>query len=127
MPAKSKSKKSMDTLDVATIGGHDETQLKSTEEELIETPEEAAFRNRETMNSVLVLLFFSALMFSLPFAAFFGIRFYLGEHRHIYGFPNTCWSVLSAVVTANLVIMGYVFIAYRDNQAEIARNKLKSN
>lgn len=74
---------------------------------------------------MLKLLFFSLLMFSLPFAAFFGVRFYLGEHMHIYGFPNTCWSVLSAVVTANIVIIGYVYVAYRDNQAEIARNKLK--
>lgn len=96
-------------------------------EELIETPEEAAFRNRETNTTVLVLLFYSLLMFTLPFGAFFGVRHYLGEYLHVYGFPNTCWSVLSAVVTANLVIIAYVYRAYRDNQAEIQRDKLKDN
>lgn len=117
-----KSKTKEDTLGVATIDDQNSTEM----EELVETPEENAFRNKETMHTVMILLLFSALMFSLPFAAFFGVRHYLGEHMHIYGFPNTCWSVLSAVLTANLVIVGYVSIAYRDNQAEIAREKLKS-
>lgn len=126
MSATKKSKKAKNTLDVAPVDSREELP-QGHMEELVETPEEAAFRNRETMNTVGVLLFFSALMFSLPFAAFFGVRYYLGEHLHVYGFPNTCWSVLSAVVTANLVIIGYVYRAYRDNEAEIAREKQKAN
>lgn len=119
-------KKSKNSLEVTPVAARlDDSKVDY--DVLVETPEEAAFRNRETMNAVLVLLFFSALMFSLPFAAFFGVRYYLGYHMHIYGFPNTCWSVLSAVVTANLIIVAYVYVAYRDNQAEIARNKQKTN
>lgn len=118
-----KAKKSKNTLDVAPTL----TSQKLVQEEIVESPEEASYRNRETMSAVLKLLFFSALMFSLPFAAFFGVRYYLGVHMHIYGFANTCWSVLSAVVAANLVIVAYVYVAYRDNQADIEREKLKSN
>lgn len=122
-----KSKKTKKSLDVAPAAAKEIAPVSAVVDEFLESPEEAAFRNRETMNTVLVLLFFSALMFSLPFAAFFGTRNYLMEHMHVYGFANTCWSVLSAVLTANIIICGYVYVAYRDNQAEIARNKLKSN
>lgn len=127
MSANKKSKKTKTTLDAEPVATQDVAPTKEFEE-LIETPEEAAFRNKETIRTVLVLLFFSALMFSLPFAAFFGLRYYLGVHMHIEGFANTCWSVLSAVLTANVVIVVYIYVAYRDNQKEIAREKkLKEN
>lgn len=126
MSATKKSKKTKNTLDVATVTSQEESPAMVFEE-MVETPEEASFRNKETINTVMVLLFFSALMFSLPFAAFFGVRHYLGTYMHVVGFANTCWSVLSAVVTANVVIIAYVYVAYRDNQAEIAREKLKAN
>lgn len=121
-----KSKKSLDVAPVAPVADKEEAPVSPVFEEDVETPEERAYRNKETINTVLVLLFFSALMFSLPFAAFFGVRNYLMEHLHVFGFANTCWSVISAVLTANIIICGYVYIAYRDNQAEIQRNKQKS-
>lgn len=127
MPSTKKSR-NKDTLDKGVVEGVEVVGRSVMEEqELQETPEEASFRNKETLNTALVLLFFSVLMFTLPFAAFFGVRHYLGVHMDVYGFNNTCWSVLSAVLTANIIVVAYVYVAYRDNQAEMARNKEKAN
>lgn len=58
------------------------------------------------------LLFFSCLMFTLPFGAFFGTKAVLKNYLDVVGFANTCWAVVLAVVTVNLIIVVYAYIAY---------------
>ncbi|XP_050499971.1 uncharacterized protein LOC126880241 [Diabrotica virgifera virgifera] len=76
------------------------------------------------------LMFFSVLMFTLPFVAFFGTKYILQEHFDVIGFTNTVWSVLFSVVTVNLIIVAYAYIAYlepdydeKGNVKEESRNK----
>lgn len=62
-----------------------------------------------------ILLFYSLLMFSLPFFAFFGTKSVLRDHLHVTGFAQTAWSVASSVVVVNLIIFAYVWNAFHDN------------
>ena len=101
--------------------------LQQQPQEVEETPEESRERNNETVRTVMILLLFSVLMFSLPFLAFYLVRYYLEAQMGITDFANTCWSVLSAVITVNLIICAYVYVSYKDNEKEIAKNKLKSS
>jgi hypothetical protein len=73
-------------------------------EEVIEKPQTPAddeelipYHTKQASFALLYLLFFSVLMFTLPFGAFFGTRHALQEYFGVYGFPNTCWSVLASV------------------------------
>lgn len=72
--------------------------------------------SKQAAFSLLYLLMFSIMMFSLPFAAFFGTKHVLEEKFDITGFPNTCCSVLAAVVTVNLIIFLYAILAYNETE-----------
>ncbi|XP_059620124.1 vacuolar ATPase assembly integral membrane protein VMA21 [Phlebotomus argentipes] len=98
----------------------EQLQQEQEEEEPL-SPEEEAKRNRETSMALLTLFFFSVLMFTLPFGAFYGMRDLLENRFHIEGFENTCWSVLAAVITVNFVIVMFVYVAYRDTTKEISQ------
>ncbi|XP_055686909.1 vacuolar ATPase assembly integral membrane protein VMA21 [Lutzomyia longipalpis] len=89
------------------------------------SPEEERKRNKETSIALLTLFFFSLLMFTLPFGAFYGMRDLLSTRFHIDGFENTCWSVLAAVITVNAIIIGFVYVAFRDTVREIAEDNSK--
>lgn len=79
---------------------------------------------RQATAAILVLLFFSTLMFSLPFGVFFGIQHVLKVYFDITGFQNTVASVLGAVVTVNLIIVAYVYYAYKEQEYDDQGNKI---
>lgn len=91
------------------------------------------YHTKQASFALLYLLFFSFLMFTLPFASFYGVHHVLLTYFHIDGFTNTCWSVLSAVLTVNIVIALYAifgFMEARKEEAkvkEFAANKAKTN
>lgn len=61
------------------------------------------------------LFIFSLLMFTLPFLIFYSTKTLLLESFEIEGFYNTCWSVLAAVITVNLIISIYIYRAFQQN------------
>lgn len=91
------------------------------------------YHTKQATLAVIYLLFFSILMFTLPFAAFFGVRHVLLEHMQVEGFANTCWSVLAAVVTVNFVIAIYAVVGFLDAKKEedtvlqFSKSKPKTN
>lgn len=93
--------------------------------EVEEHPEDPAdddalipYHTKQASIALLYLLFFSFLMFTLPFAAFYGVRHALFDYLHIDGFENTAWSVLAAVVTVNVVIALYAIFGFREARKE---------
>lgn len=61
-----------------------------------------------------ILLIFSFFMFTLPFGAFFGTKYLLKYYLLMDGFENTVWGVIASVVTVNLIIVVYSYIAYHE-------------
>lgn len=72
--------------------------------------------SKQAAFSLLYLLVFSIMMFSMPFGAFFATKNILEEEFDITGFANTCYSVLAAVITVNLIIILYAIVAYRETE-----------
>ncbi|XP_012251800.1 uncharacterized protein LOC105683633 [Athalia rosae] len=69
----------------------------------------------ENMRQVKVmglLFLYSAAMFTLPFAAFFGAQHVMRKEFQTDHFTTSCVSVLSAVITVNLIIASYAYRAY---------------
>lgn len=60
------------------------------------------------------LLFYSLLMFTLPFLAYFGTQRFLHEHVQMTGFAKTAWSVASAVLVVNIIVFAYVWKALHE-------------
>lgn len=60
------------------------------------------------------LLFYSLLMFTLPFLAYFGTRQFLHEYVRMTGFAQIAWSVASAVLVVNLIVFAYVWKALHE-------------
>lgn len=60
------------------------------------------------------LLFYSILMFTLPFLAYFGTQSVLRDHFYVVGFKQTAWSVASAVIVVNLIAFSYVWKALHE-------------
>lgn len=85
------------------------------------------YHTKQAAFAMLYLLFFSVLMFTLPFAAFYGVKYVLLDHFHIDGFQNTCWSVVAAVITVNLVIALYAIKGFIDAKNEEDTVKLLSH
>lgn len=69
---------------------------------------------KEAAKAIFLLLFYSFLMFSLPFGVFFSVKYILRDTYGVDGFANTAWSVFGAVVTVNVIICAYVYHAYHD-------------
>lgn len=72
--------------------------------------------SKQAAFSLLYLLVFSVMMFSLPFGMFFATKHILEEKFDITGFLNTCYSVFAAVVTVNVIIILYAIVAYRETE-----------
>lgn len=75
--------------------------------------------SKQTSAALMTLLFYSALMFTLPFGAFFGTRHYLTEHSDWTDFAVTCVSVFAAVATTYIIIGLYAWQAYREKDVVI--------
>lgn len=80
--------------------------------------------SKQATFSLLYLLLYSVLMFTLPFGAFFGVRHVLADKFDITGFPNTCYSVLSAVIVVNLIIVLYAYQAYHETEYDSEGNEI---
>lgn len=81
------------------------------------------YHTRQASFALLFLLFFSFLMFTLPFGAFYGSKHFLQEYLHLDTFQTTCWSVLAAVLTVNLVIGLYALFGFVEARKEEAMVK----
>lgn len=60
------------------------------------------------------LLIFSIAMFTLPFAAFFGVKHIMEEELHSDRFMTNCVSVCAAVLTVNIIIAGYAYLGFQE-------------
>ncbi|XP_017760731.1 PREDICTED: uncharacterized protein LOC108551187 [Eufriesea mexicana] len=67
------------------------------------------------------LFLYSIAMFTLPFAAFFGIQHVMKVEFHIDRFTTNCISVFAAVIAVNAIIFCYIYQAYHepDNATEV--------
>lgn len=75
--------------------------------------------------AVLYLLFYSTLMFTLPFAAFYGVKHLLREQYKVFDeFTLNAWSVFAAVLTVNLIILLYAVKAYVETEYDDDGNEL---
>jgi len=78
------------------------------------------------MDSVTVLgtlFLYSIAMFTLPFAAFFGVQHFVSLKFHTDNFATNCISVLAAVVTVNLIIFFYAYQALHESVQEKEQNE----
>lgn len=82
---------------------------------------------RQASKALLLLLFYSTLMFTLPFGAFFGTKYCLKDHFHVVGFENTVGAVLAAVITVNLIIVMYAYQAFHEQEYDDQGNEIKSD
>lgn len=62
---------------------------------------------------VLKLLFFSAAMLILPLSAY-----YLSL-EYLFGGYKTSYAAITAAITANLVVVGYVVVAFLEDDSQI--------
>lgn len=60
------------------------------------------------------LLIFSVAMFTLPFAAFFGVKHIMEEEFHAERFMTNCVSVCAAVLIVNIIIAGYAYLGFQE-------------
>ncbi|XP_037028148.1 uncharacterized protein LOC119068598 [Bradysia coprophila] len=80
--------------------------------------------SRQAAFSLLYLFLYSVMMFTLPFGAFFGVRHVLADRFNIVGFPNTCYSVLSAVIVVNFIIVLYAYKGYHETEYDSDGNAI---
>ncbi|XP_053672617.1 uncharacterized protein LOC128722948 [Anopheles nili] len=75
---------------------------------------QAILEQRRATSALDWLLIYSLAMFTLPFGAFYFTRHALTDYLHIEGFPNTCGSVVAAVLVVNVIILLYALRGYED-------------
>lgn len=74
---------------------------------------------------VLAKLFvYSVAMFTLPFVAFFGVRYLLSDYYHLETFVVTVWSVAAAVLVVNIIIIAYAYQAYHEKEYDEHGNEI---
>lgn len=81
-------------------------------------------QKKQENKAILILLFFSFLMVSLPFGAFFCTKYTLRDYG-ITGFSNVVWSVSASVLTVNIIIAGYVYIAFKEQEYDTEGRPIK--
>lgn len=82
---------------------------------------------KQATTALLYLLFFSILMFTLPFGSFFGTQYLLQTYTDLSGFAVTAISVISSVITVYIIIFLYVYVAYKEKEIVIPDNSKKIN
>lgn len=92
------------------------------------------FISKQAANALVGLLFYSFLMFTLPFGSFFGTRYLLQHYTDVSDFGVTALSVSSAVITVYIIIALYAYKAYNEKDvpsepdvSQRNQNKQKSN
>lgn len=97
--------------------------------------------SKQANSALLHLLFYSIMMFTLPFGAFFGTQHVLRTHTDWPAFTITSLSVASAVIVVYIIIALYIYKAYNEkdvvppgygeskanSQKEEKKNKKKLN
>lgn len=78
--------------------------------------------SRQTSSALLFLLFYSILMFTLPFASYFLTKHLLELHTDLSQFGITAWSVIASVVTIYIVIGLYAYHGYHEKDVNIDRD-----
>lgn len=91
--------------------GHDSNELLPEETSHYDDQTEILI-SKQAASALLYLLFYSIMMFTLPFGAFFGTRYLLREHTHFSEFTITSFSVASSVITVYVIIGLYAYKAY---------------
>lgn len=73
--------------------------------------------SRQAAFSLLWLFVFSCMMFTLPFAAFYGVQHWVRTHwADATPFEATAYAVLASVVVVNAIIGGYCLLAYCETE-----------
>uniref|UniRef100_A0A182JNB4 Uncharacterized protein n=1 Tax=Anopheles atroparvus TaxID=41427 RepID=A0A182JNB4_ANOAO len=109
-------KKRTDQLPAAGDGGIDAQQTEAVAEQV--DPYSIPLHSRQAAFAILWLLVYSFAMFTLPFGAFYGMKYLLLEQFQIDGFNNTCGSVLAAVLTVNGIIVLYALRGFKEVEEE---------
>lgn len=127
MGKKSKSKAALNSSGEETVVQESKpTTKQALSEEQPQTgsdPFEIPLHSRQAAFALLWLLVYSFGMFTLPFAAFYGTKHILADHFHVEGFPNTCGSVLAAVLTVNVIIILYALRGFREAEEDDKERK----
>lgn len=87
--------------------------------------------SKQASSALLYLLFYSILMFTLPFGAYFGTQYLLVLHSDFSQFAITSISVCASVAAIYVIIGLYACHAYHEkdfvcnngNQSEFERNE----
>lgn len=82
---------------------------------------------KQAAKAMALLLFYSILMFTLPFGSFYVTKYILQDTFHIDGFTNVAISVFVAVVTVNVIIFAYVYHAYHETEYDDEGNEISPN
>lgn len=117
---KRKTKPEFDSTNFNTLEDHqDEQQCVSTDNLGIEQ-----LISKQATSALLYLLFYSILMFTLPFGAFFGARHLLREYTDFAEFTITSLSVTSSVITMYIIIGLYAYKGYIEKEIIIPEEPL---
>ena len=83
------------------------------------TSSKPASDNEETESSALLgLFFYSILMFTVPFGGFVAVKQYLEQNFQLGYIYNLVLPIIVAVVLVNIIIMMYVFRAFREDEKD---------
>lgn len=78
--------------------------------------------SRQTSSALLYLLFYSILMFTMPFGSYFLAKHLLEIHTDLTQFGITAWSVIAAVITIYVVIGLYAYHGYHEKDVNIDKD-----
>lgn len=73
-------------------------------------------------SALLGLFFYSILMFTVPIGGFVATKHYLEQNFHLGFMYNLLVPIIIAVVLVNLIIMLYVFRAFREDKKDRAHS-----
>ena len=75
--------------------------------------------NGETESSALLgLFFYSILMFTVPFGGYMATKHYLEQNLQLDKIYNLVLPIIVAVMLVNLIILMYVFRAFREDKKD---------
>lgn len=120
-----KNKKSATKTDDARHTENIPSENEETEERYEEQkldPHTEQLISRQTSSALLYLLFYSILMFTLPFGSYFLTKHLLELHTDLSHFGVTAWSVIASVVTIYIVIGLYAYHGYHEKDVNIDKD-----
>lgn len=82
---------------------------------------------KQANSALLYLLFYSILMFTLPFVAFFGTQHVLRDHTELPEFTITSLSVTSSVISVYVIIGLYAYRAFTEKEIIITERSKQTS